>query len=50
MLKFDLTSEQFHGEKLEYTLDYEQTREAQFSSEEKFGRYLLLKNNLEALL
>ncbi|MBQ5957317.1 MAG: hypothetical protein IJL46_07095 [Clostridia bacterium] len=49
-VKFDITSEQFHGEKLEYTLDYEQSREAQFSSEEKYGRYLLLKKNLDRKL
>ena len=49
-VKFDITSEQFHGEKLEYTLDYEQSREAQFSNEEKYGRYLLLKKNLDRKL
>ena len=37
-------------EKLEYTLDYEQSREAQFSNEEKYGRYLLLKKNLDRKL
>ncbi len=43
---FDLTSEQFGEEKLVYTLDYPQSREEHFSSEEKYKRYLLIKEKL----
>lgn len=43
---FDLTSEQFKGEELEYTLNYEQKREEHFKDLEKYSRYLLLKNLL----
>ena len=43
---FDLTSEQFRGEKLIYTKDYPQSREEHFSSEEKYQRYLYLKKSL----
>lgn len=43
---FDLTSEQFGDEKLEYTRSYPQSREEHFSSKEKYERYLLLKDRL----
>lgn len=43
---FDLTSEQFGKTKLTYTLDYPQSREEHFKSEEKYNRYLLLKEGL----
>ena len=46
---FDLTSEQFKGEKLEYTLNYEQSREAHFSKGDKYERYLLLTKKLRLL-
>lgn len=44
---FDLTSEQFGEEKLEYTLKYPQSREEHFSSEEKYQRYLYLCKELK---
>lgn len=47
---FDLTSEQFHGEKLCYEGNPEQFREVHFRKEEKQQRYLLLKKKLNALL
>ena len=47
---FDLTSEQFGDTKLTYTLDYPQSREAHFKDEEKYSRYLLLKQGLLNLL
>ena len=47
---FDLTSEQFQGEKLEYTLDYPQTRKEHFASEEKYKRYLYIKEKLKKLI
>lgn len=43
---FDLTSEQFGNEKLTYTLNYPQSREEHFKDEDKYQRYLLLKNSL----
>ena len=43
---FDLTSEQFGDEKLKYTLEFPQTREEHFASEEKKQRYELLKEGL----
>ena len=43
---FDLTSEQFGDEKLEYTLKYPQSRQEHFSSEEKYRRYLYLVKEL----
>ena len=43
---FDLTSEQFGEEKLDYVHVKKQTREEHFASEEKYQRYLLLKENL----
>lgn len=46
---YDLTSEQF-SEKLEYTLNYPQDRKNHFEKEEKYQRYLLLKNRLEEYL
>ena len=46
---FDLTSEQFKGEKLEYTLNYEQSREEHFSKGDKYERYLLLTKKLRLL-
>lgn len=47
---FDLTSEQFKGERLEYTLNFEQFREEHFKSEEKKARYELIKRQLEEAL
>ena len=47
---FDLTSEQFQGEPLDYRNNPEQRREDHFSKEEKYERYLLLKQRLNALL
>lgn len=44
---FDLTSEQFGNEKLDYSPENpEQFREIHFSKTEKYERYLLLKQNL----
>ena len=43
---FDLTSEQFGDEKLNYTLDHPQSREVHFASQEKYQRYLYLKKEL----
>ena len=43
---FDLTSEQFGDEKLDYTNCPEQFREVQFRKEEKRKRYELLKERL----
>ncbi|MBR0418810.1 MAG: hypothetical protein IJI66_06550 [Erysipelotrichaceae bacterium] len=43
---FDLTSEQFKG-KLPYDLLHEQFREDHFSKQEKYERYLLLKERLK---
>jgi len=45
---FDLTSEQFGSEKLDYSLLYEQTREVHWQKEEKRLRYELLKARLLA--
>ena len=47
---FDLTSEQFGDKKLEYTLNFEQSREEHFASQEKYERYLYLKNTLLKIL
>lgn len=44
---FDLTSEQFNGEKLDYTDCTEQLREEHFAKKEKKERYELLKERLE---
>ena len=46
---FDLTSEQFKG-RLPYDLLHEQFREDHFSKQEKYERYLLLRNRLEESL
>lgn len=46
---FDLTSEQFGGETLCYEGNPEQFREVHFAKEEKYRRYLLLKQRLRAL-
>lgn len=45
---FDLTSEQFSekGINLDYSLDYPQERKVHFLKEEKYHRYLLLKNRV----
>lgn len=43
---FDLTSEQFGDEKLDYTDNTEQFREVHFAKEEKKQRYELLKKRL----
>ncbi len=44
---FDLTSEQFGNEELVYTLNYPQNREEHFASEEKYQRYLYLKQEVD---
>lgn len=43
---FDLTCEQFHGEELKYDLTNPQSRERHFLKQEKFERYLYLKDKL----
>ena len=45
---FDLTSEQFHGEALDYSNNPLQRREDHFAKREKYARYLLLRQRLEA--
>ena len=45
---FDLTSEQFGGVRLDYAIAVEQRREDHFSKQEKYERYLLLKQRLFA--
>ena len=47
---FDLTSAQFGNQKLDYTLDYPQSREAHFAKEEKRLRYEALKAALDKVL
>ena len=47
---FDLTSEQFGQEKLDYSHCPEQFREIHFAKEEKRMRYELLKKRLLAVL
>ena len=47
---FDLTSEQFGDEKLDYSLLYEQTREEHFQKLEKKDRYEKLKAKLSESL
>jgi hypothetical protein len=47
---FDLTSEQFGDEKLDYSLLYEQTREEHFRKLEKFERYEKLKAKLSEFI
>lgn len=48
--KFDLTSEQFGDEKLDYENNPEQFREVHFQKEEKRLRYELLKKELTKFL
>ncbi|MCQ2408733.1 MAG: hypothetical protein MJ065_09455 [Oscillospiraceae bacterium] len=43
---FDLTDEQFGGEKLDYTVGIEQQRETHFAREEKRLRYELLRQRV----
>ncbi len=45
---FDLSSEQFHGERLDYSDNPIQRRADHFAKEEKYRRYLLLRARLEA--
>ena len=45
---FDLTSEQFGGEKLDYALEHEQFREVHFADADKRARYELLKKRFLA--
>ena len=47
---FDLTSEQFLPEKLEYRKENPQKRSEHFRKQEKYARYLYLKDQLNALL
>ena len=47
---FDLTSEQFGDEKLDYSNNPEQSREVHFSKTEKFERYKFLKSALKEYL
>ena len=47
---FDLTSEQFQGEKLNYTNNPEQSREKHFANSEKKARYEYLKSELKKFL
>ena len=47
---FDLTSEQFGGEKLDYTDNPEQFREVHFAKTEKLERYEYLRSELKKLL
>ena len=47
---FDLTSEQFGDMKLNYTLDYPQSREEHLSNPNKKERYLYLVSKLKELL
>lgn len=47
---FDLTSEQFGDERLDYSNNPEQSREVHFSSPEKLERYEYLKSELIKLI
>ena len=47
---FDLTSEQFSGQVLDYALDHEQTRAKHFLKAEKKARYELLCEKLACLM
>ncbi len=47
---FDLTSEQFGERKLNYEHNPAQSREVHFAKQEKYERYLKLKEMLETLL
>ncbi len=40
---FDLTNEQFHGEELVYNLNLIQDRDTHFSNQNKFERYIILR-------
>ena len=44
--EFDLTSEQFGNTKLVYTRNFPQNREVHFASEEKYQRYLYLREKV----
>ena len=44
---FDLTSEQFNGRELDYSLRHEQTRDVHFARQEKKERYEALKTALK---
>ena len=46
--RFDFTSEQFGGEKLDYDNCVPQSREEHFADRDKYERYLLLKSRLFA--
>ncbi|MBQ5310443.1 MAG: hypothetical protein ILP19_00150 [Oscillospiraceae bacterium] len=46
-IRFDLTSEQFHGEVLDYDSAVPQSREVHFAKEEKRLRYEMLGARLE---
>ena len=47
---FDLTSAQFGARKLDYSQNFEQSRETHFAKEEKRLRYELLRSSLRRLL
>lgn len=47
---FDLTSEQFGDEKLNYSENPPQSREVHFKKEEKRERYELLRNQLQKII
>ena len=47
---FDLTSEQFGDEKLDYTDNPIQSRDVHFAKTEKFERYKLLKRKLKEII
>lgn len=47
---FDLTSEQFGSTKLNYSLDFPQSREEHLSNPNKKERYLYLVSKLKELL
>lgn len=47
---FDLTDAQFGGQKLDYALTHEQSRETHFADQEKYARYLYLKEELQKKL
>ena len=48
--RFDLTSEQFGGEALDYDCCVPQSREAHFADADKYARYLLLKDRLLGIM
>ena len=43
----DFACEQFHNEKLIYTLEYPQDRNIHFNKKEKYKRYLMLKEKVD---